>query len=40
MENIAVSTKNLSKSQSMEILLSGANYSAEECCRMGLVNKA
>ncbi len=32
-------TKNLSKSQSMEVLLSGANYSAEECCRMGLVNK-
>ena len=32
-------TKNLSKSQSMEMLLTGRNYTAEECFQIGLVNK-
>ncbi len=32
-------TKNLSKSQSMEMLLTGRNYSAKECYEIGLVNK-
>lgn len=31
-------TKNLSKSHAMEMLLSGRNYSAQECKKMGIVN--